>query len=137
MATPFGAPRLISSHEIAVVRRVMQVDMNPSPTPWQLECVAHLTVELECDCGCDAVFFKPQALMGRVLASAYGFIHWGCPVELVVWAYEGEISFLELEPKMGGLARLPVPESIRALPDDLYNVSWPCRAPKRPRRCRS
>jgi hypothetical protein len=76
-------------------------------------------------------------MMGSQIAWGYGFVHWGCPVELVLWAWEGEISFLELEPKMGGLARLPVPESIRALPDDFYNVSWQCRAPKRSRRYRS
>jgi hypothetical protein len=132
MATAFGAPRLISPHEIAVVQRLMQVGMDRPPSPWELESVGFLTVEHECECGCDAVFFKPQSLMGQPIASGYGFIHWGCPVELVLWAYEGAMSFLELEPKAGGLARLPVAESIRALPDDFYNVSWECRARRKP-----
>jgi len=128
MASTYGAPRLISLHEFAVVQRLLQVGMDKPPSRWLLDSVGLLIVEYECDCGCDAVFFKHQSLMGRPIASGYGFIEWGCPVELVLWAYEGEVSYLELEPKMGNLAHLPVPESIRALPNDFYNVSWQCRA---------
>ena len=88
-----------------MVTRRLEVGARKRPGLALLHAVGFLTVQFEIECCCDAIFFKPQAMMGRSIANGYGFIQWGCPVELVLWAYEEEISFLELEPKMGGLTR--------------------------------
>ena len=122
-----GLPRGISALEAAVVRRVLEVGGRKRPSFDLLLAVGRLTVVELCECGCEALYFQPPSMMGSPIASAYGFIEWGCPVELILWAREGGISFLELEPKVPGLGRLPLPDSIRELPEEFYNTSWQCR----------
>ena len=131
MATPFGAPRLISAEEQAVVERLLHVASKDAPSPALLNSVGFLIVHSECQCGCDAICFKPHTRLGHRIAWGYGFICWGCPVELMLWAHEGNLSFLEVAPLTGNLARLPAPRSIRPLPRHFGKVRWPCTVPPR------
>jgi len=129
MATPFGAPRLISAEEQAVVERLLVVASKDAPSPALLDSVRFLIVRSECRCGCDAVFFEQPSRLGHRIAWGFGFICWGCPVELMLWAHGSTISFLELAPLTGKLARLPAPRSIRPLTRNFSKVRWPCTVP--------
>jgi hypothetical protein len=122
---------LISAEEQAVVERLLKVASRDVPSPALLDSVGFLIVRSECECGCDAVFFDQPSRLGQRIAWGYGFISWGCPVELVLWAYDSTISFLEVAPLTGNLARLPAPRSIRPLPRHYGKVHWPCTAPPR------
>jgi len=131
-APPLGTnspPRLPTVHEAAVICRVLEVAALQPLADRLVSLVGTWLIVAKCPCGCDSLYFHavPQWEMklGEVVAHAIGIDHVsGRHIEILLWAREGVVTFLELEPLSRGTPRLPSVESIRRAPDDLYDQIW-------------
>ena len=62
---------------------------------------------------------------GEAVAHAIGIDHVsGHYIEILLWVREGVATFLELERLSRGTPKLPLVQSIRRAPDDLYDRIW-------------
>jgi hypothetical protein len=110
-----------------VITRLLQVDASHSVSSTLLSSINRLVVRDRCDCGqrgiapCDSIFFDDPRNKGHPVASGVGYMRNNTAVELILWAREDVITFLEVEPYNGARLPifLPVVETIQSYPDDI------------------
>ena len=60
--------------------------------------VARIFECVGCECGCDSLFFDALRDMGQPIASGVGRTAGNNEVEVVLWARDTTLTFLEIEP---------------------------------------
>lgn len=127
ISKPFQ-PRPIRPREAVVITRLLKVAAsNSSVSPTLLSSIDRLVVRDRCDCDqngfapCDSIFFDNPRNMSRPIASGVGHMRNHTAVELILWAREDVITFLEVEPYNGARLPifLPVVETIQSYPDHI------------------
>jgi hypothetical protein len=115
-------PRPVSARESEVIKRMLNLETEIPHGNELLASVDLLTVIEGCDCGCDSLFFDVLRNLGRPIVSCVGRTAGNNEVEVVLWARDTTLTFLEIEPWGGTLkpVRLPLPESIAPYPADAF-----------------
>jgi hypothetical protein len=113
-------PRPVSVCEAEVVKRILRLDAAVPYFDELLAAVDRLEVLEGCDCGCDSLFFDKPRDKGRPILGGVGRTAGNNAVEVVLWARDATLTFLELEPWGNTLrpVRLPLAASIAPYPED-------------------
>ncbi|GAA5082994.1 hypothetical protein [Lysobacter panacisoli] len=106
--------RAISSEEIAVIERALSVAPTADFHPELLATLAQLRVVDVCGCGCASVEFTrlPQGELPHIVADACAETADGDSLGVIVWAFDGSVSGLEIYSFSDRPAPLPVLSSI-------------------------
>lgn len=109
-------PRSISPEELAVIAQAVRVGAIKGSKLPSLDSLASLRVIGKCDCGCASVDFE-QLGTGQapsLVADAIGDTPGGERVNLLVFAYGGRFTALEVVGYAADPVPLPIPSSVRA-----------------------
>ena len=122
LAPPPPTPRPVSAFEAEVIKRMLHLKAEIAHVNELLASVDRLTVIEGCECGCDSLFFDEIRDMGRPIVSGVGRTAGNNEVEVVLWARDTTLTFLEIEPwgKTLRPVRLPLAESIAPYPADAF-----------------
>jgi len=122
MSWRLNRPRRISAYEKQILRRLIEVGGNSKSSPALLASIDTLMVREEGD----GDFHNDSLDFGRglgahndIIASGIGLMANDSPVELILWARDNAVTYLELEPFDNTLRpiRMPRLESITTYPD--------------------
>ncbi|MGH8134379.1 MAG: hypothetical protein ACRETP_14340 [Steroidobacteraceae bacterium] len=109
-----------------MIRCLLQVGAREPPSNALLASIGHLIVQEEGDGDFlnDSIQFINTLELGVQIAHGIGVMPNDGQVELVLWARDGAITYLELEPFLGARhpVRTPILESIRPYPDDPFGL---------------
>jgi hypothetical protein len=107
-------PRPISSQELDVIRRALQVCRTGDALPVHDSVASELLVASSCGCGCDTVEFKrTDGDVAAVIADGLGDTSDGKGVGIIVFGTPETITCLEVYSFDDAPARLPILDSIR------------------------
>jgi hypothetical protein len=107
-------PRAISSQELDVIRRALQVCRTGDALPVHNAVAGELVVASLCGCGCDTVEFKRTGSeVAAVIADGLGDTPDGKGVGVIVFGTPKTITCLEVYSFDDAPARLPILDSIR------------------------
>ncbi len=124
MSQRLWKPRPIGTYEVRILRRVLEVGANSPPSPTVLASLEGLVVREEGGGGFehDSLDFDSARGGGAIIAGAIGLMANDAEVELVLWARDGVITYLELDPfgETRRPIRMPILESIRAYPEHAF-----------------
>jgi hypothetical protein len=120
LTPPRPTPRPVSALEAEVIKRMLHLRAAVLHFDELLASVNRLTVREGCECGCDSLFFGEPRDNGHPIVSGVGRTAGNNEVEVILWARETTLTFLELEPRGNTLkpVRMPLAESIAPYPED-------------------
>jgi hypothetical protein len=123
MSWRLNRPRRISAYEKQILRRLLEVGGNSKSSPALLASIDTLMVREEGDGDFhnDSLDFGRGRVHNDIVASGIGLMANDSPVELILWARDNAVTYLELEPFDGTLRpiRMPRLESITTYPDSV------------------
>jgi hypothetical protein len=120
LAPPPPTPRPVSAREAEVIKRMLRLEAAVPHVDELLASVDRLTVLEGCECGCDSLFFDEPRDKGHPIVGGVGRTTGNNEVEVVLWARDTTLTFLEIEPRGNTLkpVRMPLAESIAPYPED-------------------
>jgi hypothetical protein len=122
LAPPPPTPRPVSAHEAEVIKRILHLEAGIPHVNELLASVDRLTVIEGCECGCDSLYFHEPRDKGSPIISGVGRTPGNNEVEVVLWARDTTLTFLEIEPwgKTLNPVRMPLAESIAPYTADAF-----------------
>jgi hypothetical protein len=104
-------PRPISTSEAAVVKEALQ-QAALKPADSFLASVESLTVIALCACGCGSIYFREPSRSEQRIADGVGYLPNKQRVDVLVWAEDAVLSWLELVAHGQVDGALPMPGSV-------------------------
>jgi len=113
---PVVAVRSITEQELAVINQAVRVGAVKGSELPLLDHLDSLRVVRECDCGCASVDFEQlsHGQLPSLVADAIGETPGGERVNVLVFAYGGRFTALEIVGYAADPASLPIPSTVRA-----------------------
>jgi hypothetical protein len=88
--------RLITSHEAAIVRRLLDHAPVGGVTVYRAHPLEDLRVVGGCDCGCTSLRFQPPSPGQKIIADAIAVYPDDRQAGLILWGRDGQIVMLEV-----------------------------------------